>query len=121
VGDRCWRGGKRPGVDRCGNPRCGTADAQFCSSDSTAVACATARRCSKSKAPLRAPDASERAYGPDGHRECSPPESAPGCVPNPNQAVESSTFYSGSSPNLNFDISSSHKPANTHMTIARFF
>src|SRR5262249_29828934 len=103
-----WRCRSKPGVE----PRCdttsGTADAQFCSSDSTAVACATARRCSKSKAPLRAPDASERAYGPDGHRECSPPESAPGCVPNPNQAVESSTFYSGSSPTLNFEIGSSN-------------
>ena len=98
----------KPGVE----PRCdttsGSADAQFCSSDSTAAACATARRCSKSKAPLQEPDASEQAYGPDGHRESSPPESAPGCVPIPNQAVESSTFYSESTLTLNFEIGSSH-------------
>ena len=70
------------------------------------AACATARQCSKSKAPLQEPDTSEQAYGPDGHRECSPPESARGCVSIPNQAVESSTFYSGSTPTLNFEIGS---------------
>jgi hypothetical protein len=53
------------------------------------------------------PDASERGYGPDGHRECSPPENPPGCVPIPNQAVEISTFYSGSTSTLNFEIGSS--------------
>ena len=83
--------------------RSGSADAQFCSSDSIAAACATARRCSKSKAPLQEPDASEQACGLDDRRECSPPESAPGCVPIPNQAVESSTFYSRSTPTLNFE------------------
>src|SRR6516225_6822064 len=103
-----WRCRSKPGAESRCDTRSGSADAQFCSSDSTAAACATARRCSKSKAPLQAPHASEQAYGPDGDRECSPPESAPGCVHIPNQAVESSTIYSGSTPILNFEIGSSH-------------
>jgi hypothetical protein len=62
----------------------------------------------KIKAPLQEPDASEQAFGPDGHRECPPPESAHGYVPIANQAVESSTFYSGSTPTINFEIGSNH-------------
>src|SRR5262249_40516784 len=101
-----WRCRSKPGVESRCDTTSGSADAQFCSSDNTAAACATARRCSKSKAPLQEPDASEQACGPDGRRKCSLPENAPGCVPIPNQAVESSTFYSGSTPTLNFEIGS---------------
>src|SRR5579862_48989 len=92
--------------------RCGTkfenGDAQFCNSDSTAAAYATARQCSESTARLQGSDASGSAYGPGVLRRCSLPENDLGYVPIANRLAESFDIYSRSTPSINFEIGSSN-------------
>src|SRR5262245_50092693 len=85
-----------------------SADAQICSSDNSAAACATARPCSESTEPLQGCGASESVCAQDAHPECAPPENDPGCVPTARPSAESSNIYSGSTPASNFEIGSSH-------------
>src|SRR4029077_3637385 len=91
--------------------RCSTkfesVDAQFCSSDSFAAACAIAHLCLKPQVPLPAHDESGSACVQHAHREYAPPENASECAPTVRPSAESFLIYSGSTAVWNLDLGSS--------------
>src|ERR1700721_2522444 len=102
----------KPDAKSRGSTKFESVDAQFCSSDSFAAACAIALLFLESTEPLPAHDESESACVQHAHREYAPPENASECAPTVRPSAESFLIYSGSTAIGNFEIGSNHLPRN---------